>query len=68
MFRAEVYCKPLGTRLVTEETTHFYKSQILEAKRPAPDQAEFHRPEESQPLRTARRLPPVEEEGNPIRR
>lgn len=24
VFRAEVLCKPLGTRLVSEETTHFY--------------------------------------------
>ncbi len=24
LFRAEVYCKPLGTRLVSEETTFFY--------------------------------------------
>jgi len=24
VFRAEVHCKPLGTRLVSEETTHFY--------------------------------------------
>ena len=24
VFRAEVYCKPLGTRLVSEETTHYY--------------------------------------------
>ncbi|MBN2024408.1 MAG: hypothetical protein JW809_16630 [Pirellulales bacterium] len=24
MFRTEVYCKPLGTKLVGEETTHFY--------------------------------------------
>ena len=24
IFRAEVHCKPLGTRLVREETTHFY--------------------------------------------
>jgi uncharacterized repeat protein (TIGR01451 family) len=24
VFRAEVYCKPLGSRLVSEETTHFY--------------------------------------------
>jgi len=24
LFRAELYCKPLGTRLVGEETTHFY--------------------------------------------
>ena len=68
MFRAEVYCKPLGTRLVTEETTHFYKSQILEAKRPEPDRAEFHRPSDEQPLRTARRLPPIVGEANPIRR
>lgn len=72
MFRAEVYCKPLGTRLVTEETTHFYQSQILEAERPQPDMAEIERPdagegEESQPLRTANRLPPVAGEANPIR-
>ncbi len=25
IFRAEVHCKPLGTRLVSEETTHFYR-------------------------------------------
>lgn len=25
IFRAEVYCKTLGTRLVSEETTHFYQ-------------------------------------------
>ena len=25
VFRAEVHCKPLGTRLVSEETTHFYQ-------------------------------------------
>ncbi len=24
IFRAEVYCQPLGTRLVSEETTHYY--------------------------------------------
>jgi hypothetical protein len=24
VFRTEVYCKPLGSRLVSEETTHFY--------------------------------------------
>lgn len=26
IFRAEVHCRPLGTRLVREETTHFYAS------------------------------------------
>ncbi len=25
VFRAEVHCKPMGTRLVREETTHFYQ-------------------------------------------
>ena len=25
IFRAEVHCKKLGTRLVREETTHFYQ-------------------------------------------
>jgi uncharacterized repeat protein (TIGR01451 family) len=29
IFRAEVHCKPLGTRLVREETTHFYQDQAL---------------------------------------
>ncbi|MEN6497468.1 MAG: hypothetical protein ABFD16_24485 [Thermoguttaceae bacterium] len=26
VFRAEVYCQPLGTKLVSEETTHYYGS------------------------------------------
>jgi len=28
MFRAEVYCRPLGTKLVSEETTHFYQGEM----------------------------------------
>ncbi|HLA85487.1 MAG TPA: hypothetical protein VJL29_11890 [Thermoguttaceae bacterium] len=35
MFRAEVYCQPLGTKLVGEETTHFYQGDAdLPAERP----------------------------------
>lgn len=29
IFRAEVYCRPLGARLVSEETTHFYNAEEL---------------------------------------
>ena len=28
MFRAEVYCKALGTKLVSEETTRFYRGDV----------------------------------------
>lgn len=35
MFRAEVYCRPLGTKLVGEETTHFYQGDFdLPGQRP----------------------------------
>lgn len=36
VFRAEVHCRPLGTRLVSEETTHFYQEQpvLQQAARP----------------------------------
>jgi hypothetical protein len=27
IFRAEVHCRPLGTRLVSEDTTHFYRDE-----------------------------------------
>jgi len=35
IFRAECYCKPLGTRLVSEETTHFYTDGPLTANQPS---------------------------------
>ncbi|MBN1908140.1 MAG: hypothetical protein JW818_00240 [Pirellulales bacterium] len=35
MFRTEVYCKPLGTRLVGEETTHFYRGNLATSTPPA---------------------------------
>jgi uncharacterized repeat protein (TIGR01451 family) len=35
MFRAEVYCKAVGTKLVSEETTHFYRGDVGVAQRPA---------------------------------
>jgi len=34
VFRAECYCKTLGTRLVSEETTHFYADGPLTATQP----------------------------------
>jgi hypothetical protein len=39
VFRTEVYCKPLGTRLANEQTTHFYQdgSAPQQASRPAPE-------------------------------
>lgn len=37
IFRAEVYCRPLGSRLVSEETTHFYSAEPVTAA-PALDQ------------------------------
>ncbi|GAG05066.1 unnamed protein product, partial [marine sediment metagenome] len=33
MFRAEVHCKPLSTKLVSEETTHFFNGMLV-ADRP----------------------------------
>ncbi len=35
VFRAEMHCKPLDTRLVREETTHFYQDGSVMAGRPA---------------------------------
>jgi len=35
VFRAEVYCKSLGTRLVSEETTHFYDNRPVSASTPS---------------------------------
>jgi len=38
IFRAEVHCRPLGTRLVSEDTTHFYQDDSVsrQASRLAP--------------------------------
>ncbi len=39
IFRAEVYCKPLGSRLVGEETTYFFSSKAVQnvATKPSSD-------------------------------
>ncbi|MFH1922265.1 MAG: CARDB domain-containing protein [Planctomycetota bacterium] len=55
--RVEVYCKPLGTRLVGEETTHFYGGASLaqKASRSQPDaDASLER---HGPIRTADQRP-----------
>ena len=44
VFRAEIHCKPLGTRLVSEQTTRFYLDK------PATQQAQ-RRPEAGKSLR-----------------
>jgi uncharacterized repeat protein (TIGR01451 family) len=38
VFRAEVHCRPLGTRLVSEDTTHFYQDEsgLQQASRLSP--------------------------------
>jgi uncharacterized repeat protein (TIGR01451 family) len=36
VFRTEVYCKPLGSRLVSEETTHFYGAAEISGPAPPP--------------------------------
>ncbi len=37
IFRAEVYCKPLGSRLVGEETTYFFSSKAAASVASKPD-------------------------------
>ncbi|MBN1588514.1 MAG: hypothetical protein JW888_03275 [Pirellulales bacterium] len=55
MFRAEVYCRPLGTKLVGEETTHFYRAVFggpeTQLARPTPKPA----PMKANPIETADR-------------
>ncbi|MHB8899201.1 MAG: CARDB domain-containing protein [Thermoguttaceae bacterium] len=38
VIRAEVFCKPLGTRLVGEESTYFFGKRAAEQLQPAPPQ------------------------------
>ncbi|MGD0899848.1 MAG: hypothetical protein ABR915_18605 [Thermoguttaceae bacterium] len=56
VFRAEVHCNALGTRLVQEETTHFYQDgpAVQQAARGAPSV-----PPSGDALRTADRRPPL---------
>ncbi len=55
VFRAEVHCRPLGTRLVSEETTHFYQDG------PVSQQASFT-PRKAAPISALRPLRPVDGE------
>jgi hypothetical protein len=60
IFRAEVHCKPLGTRLVREETTHFYQDQpITEQALRAGDSARSALPDRDAPRTADRRSPPA---------
>jgi len=64
VFRAEVHCKPLGTRLVSEETTHFYQDGPAAQQSPR----EAVAAENAMPERTAdRRLPGVPSQSDPAR-
>jgi len=54
IFRVEVHCKPLGTRLVSEDTTHFYQDES--APRPASDvSSRKPYPADTRPLHSADR-------------
>ena len=60
MFRTEVLCKPLGTRLVGEETTHFYDGTKDTAQVAGPAGQSSPRYAPAQPsLRTATRPQPT---------
>lgn len=67
VFRAEVHCKPLGTRLVREETTHFYQDGPAEDRyqQRATEQAArpglkvSSAPPIREEIRTADRRPPM---------
>jgi hypothetical protein len=59
IFRAEVHCKPLGTRLVREETTHFYQDQPITEQALRPGDSARGAPTDRDAPRTAdRRSPP----------
>ena len=53
IFRAEVHCKPLGTRLVSEESTYFYQDGPTATPQEAPMVAE--------------REPATQDRGTPLR-
>ena len=56
VFRVEVHCKPIGTRLVSEETTYFYGDTLLSKNRPKPDSRTS--PLRDREIRTANRPQP----------
>jgi uncharacterized repeat protein (TIGR01451 family) len=55
--RVEVYCKPLGTRLVSEETTYFYGGPGTPNEGPVSHSADLGSPEQQEPIRTAEQRP-----------
>ena len=55
--RVEVYCKPLGTRLVSEETTHFYGGPGAPEEGPSSQSAGGDPPAQEHPIRTADQRP-----------
>ena len=71
IFRAEVRCAPLGTRLVSEETTHFYQDAppAQTADRVPPPSAGRKRLARNRPIgvmpRRPRRLPGVPPQNGP---
>jgi uncharacterized repeat protein (TIGR01451 family) len=69
IFRAEVHCKPLGMRLVREETTHFYTDGAVTEQAARPGEPAAAAPA-GEPLRTADRwalpLPPPGAQPKPL--
>lgn len=66
IFRAEVHCRPLGARLVREETTHFYQDGTQTASRTPVPLSSATQPGEMTPLRSAdQRALPVPEQNTP---
>jgi uncharacterized repeat protein (TIGR01451 family) len=59
VFRVEVHCKPIGARLVSEETTHFYGDTLLSNNRPNP--GPMTSPLRDGEIRTANRPEPPSE-------
>lgn len=59
VFRAEVHCKPLGTRLVREETTHFYQEGPSAQQASQTPDAGGNAPGAQEPVRTADRRVPL---------
>ncbi|HUT08988.1 MAG TPA: CARDB domain-containing protein, partial [Thermoguttaceae bacterium] len=55
IFRAEVHCKTLGTRLVSEETTHFYQNEPSTGFAPAEGPVEKRESPAAEAVRTAER-------------
>jgi uncharacterized repeat protein (TIGR01451 family) len=55
--RVEVYCKPLGARLVSEETTYFYGGPGAAKQGPTSQSANVDSPVGDQPIRTADQRP-----------